>query len=105
MNLKAGVNFDGISPHILKACSDIHSIMDMTGQFTVTAALDGKHMKGSLHYEGRAIDIRSKHIPSQAAKHNALEALKAKLGPDFDCILENEGLEQEHFHIEYDPKG
>ncbi len=98
MNLKPGVDMNGVQPEILDACAKIHYLMEQTGQFTITACLDGKHKTGSLHYKGLAVDIRSRHIPD-AQKDSVLAAIKATLGRDYDVILE-----PTHFHLEYDPK-
>ena len=103
MNLKPGVDMNGVQPEILDACAKIHHLMEKTGQFTLTACLDGKHKEGSLHYKGLAVDIRSKHIPGDR-KASVLAAIKATLGRDYDVILEGEGAANEHLHLEYDPK-
>jgi hypothetical protein len=105
MRLKEGVVLDRIRPEILRACADIHSLMEATGQFTITAGLDGKHKVGSLHYVGKAVDIRSKHITDPVMKKRVLSEIKNILGKDYDCILECEGEANEHYHLEYDVKG
>jgi hypothetical protein len=105
MRLKEGVVLDRIRPEILRACADIHSLMEATGQFTITAGLDGKHKAGSLHYVGKAVDIRSKHIADPVAKKRVLSEIKNILGRDYDCLLEGEGTENEHYHVEWDKKG
>lgn len=55
----------------------------------------------SLHYQGRAVDIRAHDIP-----HNTAEIIcshvKQYLGRFYDLILEGEG-DNYHFHLEYDP--
>lgn len=98
MNLKPGVDMNGVQPEILSACARIHDLMEGTGQFTLTACMDGKHKQGSLHYKGFAVDIRSKHIPDDK-RAAVVAAIKATLGRDYDVILE-----PTHFHVEYDPK-
>lgn len=103
MNLKPGVDMNGVQPEILEACAKIHYLMEKTGEFTLTACLDGKHKTGSLHYKGLAVDIRSKHIPA-AEKAKVLAAIKATLGRDYDVILEGEGTANEHLHVEWDQK-
>jgi len=102
MNLKDGVNFNGIRAPILRALATIEPIMEATGEFTVTAALDGKHMEGSLHYKGLAVDVRSHQVPA-AKRIFVLDQLKRAIGSDYDVILESAGTPNEHFHLEYDP--
>ena len=60
----------------------------------VTSTYEGTHMPSSLHYVNRAADFR---LPIEAKA--VVDKLKAKLGPDFDVVLE-----QTHIHIEFDPK-
>ena len=98
MNLKPGVDMNGVRPEVLSACAKIHDLMEGTGEFTLTACLDGKHKVGSLHYRGLAVDIRSKHMPD-ATKAETVAAIKALLGPDYDVILE-----ATHIHLEFDKK-
>jgi hypothetical protein len=63
---------------------------------TITSGNDGKHMKRSLHYENKAIDIR---IWDMKYPNGNWLMIKKHLGKDFDVILE-----KTHIHIEYDPK-
>ena len=63
-----------------------------------TSGTDGKHMQGSLHYKARAVDLRSRHVASDALPAIVSE-LKERLGKDFDVILEGD-----HIHVEHDVK-
>lgn len=71
----------------------------------ITSLNDGKHSLNSKHYSGEAVDIRSKHL-STANKRKILEELRLALSYPklFDVLLEYENQDNEHFHIEYDPK-
>ncbi len=64
----------------------------------VTSLCDGKHSKNSKHYEGNAVDFRTRHLTDDDVMP-IREALVARLGPDYDVILE-----ATHIHVEYDPK-
>lgn len=64
----------------------------------ITSANDSKHKKNSLHYSGKALDFRSKHIHA-ARKKKWADGIRANLGPAFDVVLESD-----HLHVEYDPK-
>lgn len=89
-----------ISPFVNNA---ILIVDDMSQQLfgkeiVVTSLLDGIHSKNSFHYTGLAFDIRtwiykSKQIPGFVSK------IKEQLGKNYDVILE-----EDHIHIEYDPK-
>jgi hypothetical protein len=77
----------------------------------ITSANDGKHSPTSLHHgkagkftDGlcRALDFRTKHFTGWKA--GLVDAIKEALGENYDVILEDEGAENEHLHVEYDPK-
>lgn len=63
---------------------------------TITSGNDGKHMKNSLHYKDRAIDIRIRDMKNPNG--NWL-MMRKQLGKNFDVLLK-----PTHIHIEYDPK-
>lgn len=63
----------------------------------VTSVLDGVHSKNSLHYVGKAFDLRI-WIYTEEQIHLMVENLKSNLGSDYDIILE-----EDHIHVEYDP--
>jgi len=63
-------------------------------ELVITSGRDGVHMEGSLHYEGKAMDIRFWTVLEELTKR-----IKAKLGVGYDVLLE-----KDHIHIEWDPK-
>lgn len=63
---------------------------------TITEGTGGKHSPKSLHYKGRALDVRSSDVPN---RDQFLKALRAYFGPDYDVVFEGD-----HFHIEFDPQ-
>lgn len=67
-------------------------------QCTITSWMDSKHAPTSKHYDGLAIDLRSYDLSSEV-KHSIFETLKAEL-PEYLVLLENEGTDNEHFHIQ-----
>ena len=101
MQIKPGVKLGGVCPEMALACLVIETTLRDYGAVVLTSALDGEHSDGSLHYRGRAVDIRSKHI---AAHHKdiVLAALRRNLGMEFDVLLEGRGTENEHFHCEWE---
>lgn len=101
--MKQGVNINNISPQICIAYTIATAIFERDGYACIiTSANDGTHGADTLHYRGHAIDLRSKHIIHVADKKRFLADLKKAL-PGFDVLLENLGMANEHFHIEYDP--
>ena len=63
----------------------------------ITSGSEGEHQPGSLHYVGKAIDLRTRDLPSLKVVQ-LVYALRAWLGEDFDVIDEGD-----HIHVEYDP--
>lgn len=69
----------------------------------VTSLGEGTHGKNSRHGVGQAVDFRSKHVDNSENKHAIIAILKECM-PFCDVILENEGQDNEHVHVEYDPE-
>lgn len=63
----------------------------------ITSGLEGPHKKGSLHFRGLAVDLRTRDYPLSAARAFAQE-LRRGLGEDYNVVLE-----ADHLHVEYDP--
>lgn len=68
-------------------------------QLVITSGNDGKHMIDSLHYQDRAIDIRSWYIPPWNST-----AYMAGLHDVFPNVLFDIVVESDHIHIELDPQ-
>jgi hypothetical protein len=97
--IKPGVRITGLRPEILLAAVAAERVYEAEGHdLTITAAIDGKHMAGSLHYAGTAIDIRTRDVPADKIPV-ILAKLKEALAGDFDVLLEGD-----HIHIEFQPK-
>ena len=96
---KDGAVITTMPPVVLDGIITIAMIFARNGYpFVITEKDGGKHMVGSLHYKGFAIDFRSWVVPHD--KRPALLAqLKRELGSDWDVIEEHD-----HFHAEYQPK-
>lgn len=60
---------------------------DLAGaELVITSGMEGPHVSGSAHFDGRAVDLRVKHVPE--ARWDALEAaMKARL-PQYSVKLE-----------------
>lgn len=74
--------------------------VDQPTDLVITSMNDSLHMSNSRHYMNEAIDLRSKNFKSQEDKETFRYELELTLGPFFTVILENEGTENEHFHIQ-----
>lgn len=105
MRLKPGVKIQQAMPELIIGLMCADSVFLRYGEECwITALRDGKHKEGSKHYRGEAADLRSKHLKTLALKINILNDMKAYLGADFDVLLEYQGKDNEHYHLEYDPK-
>ena len=98
MRFKEGVPNDTLEPEILAGAKILDAIFTEKLEMMITSTTDGKHMKKSLHYNGQAVDIRILTL-SSAMIHDIFVEAKKRLGKNFDLVIE-----QNHFHLEYDPK-
>jgi hypothetical protein len=97
---KAGVVFWQMVPEIENALPKIDDVHFKTvdRRAIITSARDGIHSAKSLHYQGRAIDVRSNDLTADQRARLCNE-LRRALGAGFDVVNE-----PDHIHIEWDPK-
>ncbi len=98
--IKPGVDLRGLVPQMAIAFSIAQDIFrEKAGvPCAITSGSDGKHGPHSLHYQGKALDFRTRHLrPDQV--HPIFTALKQALGEQYDTVLE-----EDHIHCEFDPK-
>jgi hypothetical protein len=101
VRLKPGVKLEGVCPEIVLALQVANTVYEDAGQrLTVTSVCDGTHKPGSLHYKGKAADLRLRDVP-RARWETLREMVAAAVGVEFDVVLE---LEPPHLHLELDPK-
>lgn len=99
MKIKEGANIQGLHIRmrpVLKAADKIWD--DLGEELVITAGLDGEHSAGSLHYYGRAVDMRTRYF-DEYDKEEAANLLRRDLGEDYDVIEHTT-----HIHVEFDPK-
>ena len=97
--IKPGVKMNGVRPEIVMAANIAHWVYRDHGyDLTITEFTGGQHSKGSLHYVGAAMDLRTRIIPDDAIKQKIADRLQACLGEQFDVVLE-----PTHIHVEYQP--
>lgn len=102
MRIKNGVRIRKLCPELLLlllvAESLRREVYDNKG-ITITSVSEGKHSRGSLHYDGKAVDIRSRDMAEPAGFVELLKDALGGLGSDYDVVLE-----KDHIHCEYQPK-
>lgn len=101
---KPGVVIDGVQPVMWRAAVCIEDLCaKYKKEAVITSGKDGKHGANSLHYKGLALDFRTFHLPGSylgLAARDVHARAHAELKPrGFDVVLEND-----HIHIEFDPK-
>ena len=97
---KSGVVMWRMHPEIenqLDALDQVSNVV-LGRRAIITAARDGFHSSRSFHYKGAAIDLRTRDIASQSKRREYRDAIAARLGPQWDVILESD-----HIHVEFDP--
>jgi len=90
-----------ILPGLLRLCYFMETILG-TSSVTVTSVNEGPHKSGSLHFVGKALDIRSKYYPPDKVAE-VVAAFKAEYDREYDLLWENQGQPNEHLHLEFDP--
>jgi hypothetical protein len=107
INLKNDVlpalNGVSVSTEILLALMVADGVWKRNGinELTVTSLLDGVHSPKSLHYEGKAMDLRTK---GTGMMERLFQELKRALPPGYDVVLEDKEGVNEHIHVEWDPR-
>jgi hypothetical protein len=92
------VNIWGLEVCMQRVLKEADKLWKEYGQeLVVTSARDSMHSAGSLHYYGRAVDLRSRYF-SDADKASVAEDLADILGSDYDVITH-----KSHIHVEHQP--
>ena len=97
MRIKKNSKWKGLKPEILLAVMIAQSVYDKY-ELILTEGTGGSHMEGSLHYQGLAVDIRTRHIPIDELQA-IVDDIRDRLTDDFDIVLHDT-----HLHIEFDVK-
>ena len=63
----------------------------------ITSTTDGRHMRGSKHYKGLAVDLRTRDLPLDVQKSYYF-CLNYALRKLCDVVFESD-----HIHVEYSP--
>lgn len=88
----------GVTPHNLVILAAIANICgDYPHDIVITSGTDSTHKVGSRHYTGDALDIRTSNFLSPAARNSFMSKLRARLGKDYQVLLESD-----HIHVEWD---
>jgi len=93
------VNIWGLEVCMQRVLKEAEALWKENGEeLVITSARDSIHSAGSLHYYGRAVDLRT-HYFGENTRSQIAEELQDILGDDYDVILHST-----HIHVEYDPE-
>ncbi|MBW2091016.1 MAG: hypothetical protein JRI34_02680 [Deltaproteobacteria bacterium] len=96
MLIKAGVDISRLNRETRRSLPWAeHIYAQYNERFVITSTYEGNHGAGSLHYSDDAYDLER---PAMNGKRIYL-AIKDTFPESFDIVLEDD-----HIHIEYDPK-
>ena len=100
VEFKDGVSVDGIKKETITliAILNYYFVIYINKPLVITSCTDGKHMKGSKHYSGYAIDIRTRHL-DELEINGLIGWFKYNHDKKYDIVVE-----KDHIHVEYDPK-
>ena len=101
LKIKPGKSIRGIRPEIVLAACIIDSIYANVAHVVcvITSCTGGTHGRGSLHYVGAAIDVRTSSLSPVESKAQIRDKIAEALGEEFDVVLE-----PTHIHVEFQPK-
>lgn len=101
MELKEGVNCEGVNPKIWEALWIINGLYkNYNTELVVTSLREGLHSKKrSSHYRGDAADTRIWGFTPDTL-YRLVAEIEDKLGEDFVVVLE---LKRKHIHIHWSP--
>lgn len=101
MRIKSGASTEGLAPEVYFALGFAEALwrLNERGEPTLTSGTDGTHSATSLHYTGRAADLRTRNLSAEV-QQQFIGLMRTHLDPlGFDTVLE-----RDHIHCEYDPK-
>ena len=100
MKIKADVSTANVTPAIWYAVGVLEALYYKHGQsLVVTSLTDGKHSESSLHYVGKAVDVRTKDVNHFTLDQIVAEVKQLMRPLGFDVVQE-----ADHLHVEFDPK-
>ena len=116
IRLKTGVRIQGVQAPLLLGLFLAEQVYASIGvECVVTSLNDGKHCDASqgrpcpdgrprsLHADGLAADLRIKDV-HPTKRELVVVRLTDVLGPEWDVKWEYKGTDNEHVHLEFDPK-
>ena len=99
IHCKESVHFRILRHEMWNLFSAFEAIFAQYGyECVITCGTDG-HTPDDPHYNGFAIDLRSKHLPA-GLSHTILLDMREAAGTDYYIFIEAEGTDNEHYHCQ-----
>lgn len=96
---------NGLKPEMVCVLIVLAELFNETGEtIYVSSALDGKHMRASLHKIGHALDFWSETFTSEEVIDELAKDVKIRLTSEYDVIAEWHDGNGQHLHVEFQPK-
>lgn len=104
--VKTGVVFEVLRPEIYNIFPVIDQTWNRHAKETIPVITSAFRPGEAnlLHAKDRALDIRSKNLSTDQKESILVDLTDALYQKGYDILLEDRGSDNEHFHIEYDPK-
>lgn len=101
--IKHTVKLFGIQPEMVMIHIEVRGVfLNLGYECVFTSGLDSHEGRVSFHNIGFALDYRTKHMP-EWAKIQLIDELKRAI-PMCDFGIHSPGTDDEHLHVEFDPK-
>lgn len=106
MKIKKGVILEGVKQEMFDIWNIVEAeFLKYGAPYTmITSGTEGRHMNGSKHYKGLALDFRTFHVPKSGHDGEGyIRQIKINLDKKlkgYDIVIHKKS----HMHIEYDPK-
>ena len=100
ISLKNGVNPTGLKPETLLIIIIAETEYREEGyDLVITSLNDSTHSDTSRHYQGMAVDFRTRHLANGSKARDITEKIRDRLGRHYLVLFE-----QNHIHVSYKPR-
>ena len=100
MKLKVGVNPTSLKPEIMLAIMVAKEVYTEHGyDFVITSLNDSTHSQTSRHYQGMAVDLRTRMFHNGGVAKEITDEIRARLDRHYLVLFEHN-----HIHIGYQPR-
>lgn len=99
------VQLNGLKPEMICVLIVVAEIFaELRETVYVSSALDGEHMRASLHKIGHALDFWAVTWENESDLVSLRDAVHTRLTDEYDVLAEWKGGNGQHLHVEFQPK-